>query len=514
MAQLSCKLSCRWQPTWTTGKHSALGCLDADMPCRYDLALYSVPGTSMFETDDTIVAISSAAGSAARGIVRLSGPDAFTLAGAVFTPANAQLDEMPGFSAADGIVHIASGNIELPCRVYVFRTPHSFTRQDIIEFHLPGCPPGLTAMADQLIAAGARSAGAGEFTARAFFSGRIDLSAAEAVADIIDAADDAQLRVAVAALDGTVYRLCSQTAAAIADILAAVEASIDLGDEDIIFDKPDDLASRLTSIAAKLETTALSAAEMPDAACEPTVVLAGRPNVGKSSLLNALCRTERAIVSAVAGTTRDVLSSSLKLATGHIACLLDAAGFAHFESPIEAAAHEAASRAVQRADVIVFVTDASDTDIPGDLQLLADVRRTNSRAPVIFAVNKIDLADPSDVIDSLSQSAQRPPIAISTATGDGLDELRQAIAQTLSISAGRSGDALGLHQRQKRCLLAAADCTQQAAETVGNSKQVADHAELVAVDLRGALAQLGQISGQIVNEDILGRIFSRFCVGK
>ncbi len=468
----------------------------------------------MFETDDTIVAISSAAGSAARGIVRLSGPGAFALAGTVFTPAKAALDEMPGFSAADGIVRIASLQIELPCRVYVFRTPHSFTRQDIIELHLPGCPPGLAAMADVLIAAGARAAGPGEFTARAFFSGRIDLSAAEAVADIIEAADDSQLRAAVAALDGTVYRLCSKAGATIADVLAAVEASIDLGDEDLTFDKPGDLAGKLVSVAAELETTALSAAELPDAACEPTVVLAGRPNVGKSSLLNALCETERAIVSAVAGTTRDVLSSSLELATGHSACLLDAAGFAHFESPVEAAAHAAASRAVQRADAIVFVTDASDPGIAGDLKLLADIRQTNSRAPIIFVVNKIDLADPSGVIDSLSQCSDAPPIATSTVTGDGLDELRQAIAQTLSISAGRSGDAMGLHQRQKRCLLAAAHCVQQAAETLGNSRQVADRAELAAIDLRGALAQLGQISGQIVNEDILGRIFSRFCVGK
>lgn len=181
----------------------------------------------MFRTDETIVAISTPAGSAGRAIVRLSGPEAVELSQQVFQLATGRLTEMGGFRAADGLLAIGSSDIELPCRVYVFRAPRSFTREDVVELHVPAAAASLTS---ELIEAGARQAEPGEFTARAFFSGRIDLSAAEAVADVVDAADDAQLRSAMAALGGNIWRLCERAASEIADTLASVEASIDLAE--------------------------------------------------------------------------------------------------------------------------------------------------------------------------------------------------------------------------------------------------------------------------------------------
>ena len=472
-------------------------------------------------TDDTIVAISTAAGTAARGIVRLSGPEAIQLAEAVFTPYHGTLADLGGFRATDGLATATAAGITVPCRAYLFRAPRSYTRQDVVELHIPGSPVVAMAVTDQLIAHGARGAEAGEFTARAFFSGRLDLSAAEAVADIINADDDAQLRSAMAALGGQVHRLCAGAADRLADVLAGTEAAIDLADEHLELDRPSDLADRLADLGAELADTARRAADTPDTAERPTVVIAGRPNVGKSSLLNALTGTDRAIVSATAGTTRDVLSASMTLGAQTVT-VQDAAGFMAAENSLAAAADTAARRALARADAVLFVVDASR---PGDRQadraLLDDVLRANPRGPWLLVANKIDavsgpteaaLADLSGAVSAAD--GQTGPIATSCTTGAGLDELVALLADRLDLAAARTGQAMGLHQRQKRCLTAAARAASRAADLLRGADKVSDVAELVAVEIRAALAELGQISGHVVTEDILGRIFARFCVGK
>ena len=512
------------------------------------------------ETDETIVAISTAAGSAARAIVRLSGPEAFALAGTVFTPAGVPLDELGGFRAADGLVRIdarqtgpdwaASAAIELPARAYVFRCPRSYTRQDVVELHLPGAPVAAAVVADALIDAGARQGEPGEFTARAFFSGRLDLSAAEAVADVIGADDDAQLRSAMAALGGQVARLCGESVERIAEALATVEASIDLAEEGIELDDPARLAGRLTAEADRLASLADLAADVPESADRPRVVLAGRPNVGKSSLLNALTGEDRAIVSATAGTTRDVLSAAIHLPGGAVAVLLDAAGFARAADGVAVEADNAARQAVRRADAICFVYDHAAGGNEGDLDLLRQARAANARAPMLLLANKTDLCRIADcglrIADSLedpprkrglapersagacphsppvgSPLADEPPpphtVATSAVTGQGLDEVRRLLADMLHLSATRSGEALGLHERQKRCLRAAAASARRADDLLATADEIADVAELAAVDLHAALADLRSVSGAdaaAVSEEILARIFTRFCVGK
>ncbi|MCK5113590.1 MAG: 50S ribosome-binding GTPase [Phycisphaerae bacterium] len=475
----------------------------------------------MFRTDDTITAISTAGGSAPRGIVRLSGNDAVPIAAKIFRPATGSLTDAPGFSCCDGILSLltAGGDLELPGKVYVFRSPRSYTRQDVVELHIPGSASLCSELVSVLIDAGARLAEPGEFTARAFLSGRIDLSAAEGVADISNSDDDAQLRAGMAALGGKLHNLCSTTAIRVTEVLAAIEASIDFADEDITICSVPDATDELQSVAQLLAETTEQSIELPDTSETPTVVIAGNANVGKSSLLNALTGTNRAITSGLAGTTRDVLRGSLLLPCGSVVTLLDVAGFAPAKNAIESEANIAAHNAIAQADMILLVIDPGDDDTSAAGELRASVRSTNPSAPLMVIVNKCDACD-DDAAARAAESLQLSPdakvkiIRTSAVTGAGLDELKQLLTETLHLRTVRSGFGIGLHARQRRCLLGAIAAIQQARDMLLQCESVTDSAEFVAVELRESLAQLGAISGEVVTEDILGRIFARFCVGK
>ncbi|MCY2925394.1 MAG: 50S ribosome-binding GTPase [Planctomycetota bacterium] len=520
----------------------------------------------MTDPHDTLVALSSAAGSGARAVVRLTGPEALTLAAGVFSPLAGSLAQTPGFRCLDGVVSGGRPRVDLPARAYVFRAPRSYTRQDVVELHLPGSPPAIEAVRDALLAAGARQAGPGEFTFRAFLAGRIDLSQAQAVADVIDAADRDELRSAMSALSGRIRRLCEAASARLAETLAEVEAAIDLADEPLDLTAPGVLGARMAGLAAELARLAEQAGDMPEAAGCPRVVLAGRPNVGKSSLLNALTGSDRAIVSALAGTTRDVLSAPMHLPGGAAVLLQDAAGLTRPDGDLATSADNAARQAVAQADVVLFVVEGGEggEDAGGEIdgkerqglgdygirglkkrdeegkkrdeegkkrdgkedqrgggieeeaELLAEVRRINPAAPVIVVLNKTDLGVRPRLrlgvrYDDPSIST---PIPTSALTGAGLSDLRLRIESLLHTRTARSGGALGLHQRQKRSLLAAASSAARAGELLAPAAAVVDVAELAALELRDALAHVGAISGQVVTDDILGLIFRRFCVGK
>jgi tRNA modification GTPase len=466
----------------------------------------------MHPTDDTIAAMSSAVGSGRRAIVRLSGPHALEHAGSLLSEIN--LDAMPGFCAADALLSLPATDrrlpVDLPARVYLFRAPRSYTRQDLVELHVPGNAALASAVLSSLLDLGCRRAGPGEFTFRAFCFGRIDLAEAEAVADLIASADDATHRRALAGLDGELHRRTAPAADALADVLATVEASIDLAEEDLHLARPGQWAETLHDRADRLADLARNSARLGEDNGLPAVALAGRPNAGKSTLLNALAGWERAIISAQAGTTRDVLSAEIAL-PGGAAELLDAAGLIGDDAdPLDRAARQAARAVLARAEAVLFLRGADAPDEANDARLLDEIHHSNPRAPRLILETKSDLAP------DRSSGPCGPPadLAVSAKTGQGLDDLRRRLSELLDLHVDRPGESLGLHDRQRRCLLAAADAARRAANLLDPAETVADVAELAAVELRDALRQLAQITGEVVNEDILGRIFARFCVGK
>jgi len=334
----------------------------------------------------------------------------------------------------------------------------------------------------------------------------LDLAAAEAVADVIDAEADAQLRSAVGVLGGALARLCGPSAETLTEALAIVEASIDFADEDIELAPAGELASRVRAVAERLNGASTSAGAWTPSSAEPKVAITGRPNAGKSSLLNALSGVDRAIVSALAGTTRDVLSAPATLPGGGEVMLLDAAGLDVAEDALARAAHAAAREAVASADAVLFVIDPAAAH-EAERELLSDVAELNPRAPRLLLASKADLSAPPDGFDE-------PILAVSTVTGEGLDELRGRLESMLTDLAAPQTGQLLLHDRQKRDIAAAARSASSAADLLAAADTVIDVAELAAVELRASLEKLAELTGAVVTEDILTRIFSRFCIGK
>lgn len=486
----------------------------------------------MFDTNATISAISSAPGASHRAIVRLSGQKTFEITAKFFSPANpGALDIQKGFRCESGILTIPADAgakpktdpgtpceselvITVPAEVYIFRAPHSYTRDDLLEFHIPGSVAVANALIDSFISAGARLAQPGEFTARAFLSGRIDLSKAQAVADMISAADDAQLRAANAALEGRIYKLCKEASSQVAHALALTEASIDFADEDIELAPADELAKKLTEQAQKLTKVAEIARDIPENADLMQVVLAGKPNAGKSSLLNALLGIDRAITSSLAGTTRDIISAVFAVSQTASVNLTDIAGFGRTDCPLAKQADAQARAAVSRADAILLITDSSQADSE-DLALLSKLREISPRCPVVVVANKTDLAQLSEKMQQKFRDRTSEEILHASATAKiGIEQIKRKIADLLNLQADRSAQGLGLHDRQRRALQAAALGAQNAADLYMQSGQIADVAEIAAIELRFALSELGKISGEIVTDDLLGIIFGQFCVGK
>jgi tRNA modification GTPase len=418
---------------------------------------------------DTIVAVSTPPGAAPRAVVRLSGPRAAALAG---------VPPRPGCRA--------SSVAGVPAVVFFFRSPRSYTREDLAELHLPGSPPLLEAAVRALVDAGARLARPGEFTQRAWLNGRIDLAGAEAVADLIDAGDAAEARAALdhRAFSGAVAEIESD----LLDLCADVEAGIDFVGQDVEIVPPAAVAGRAGALLERLDALLRDTAARRVARDRPVAMLFGPANSGKSSLFNRLCGGS-VIESDVAGTTRDVLRGEMDEVD-----LLDTAGWRE-ASGVDAAAVARTEEMLDRADLVVFVVDASDPDRARDL-----VTRAASH-PVLGVLNKCDLARTG------AQVPIREWVRTSALTGEGVEELRGRIRRLL-LSAPRAAPGARFHAnlRQMGQLRRARAALDRVDASLG--------LELVALDLRDAADAFGALSGRSATEELLDRIFSRFCLGK
>jgi tRNA modification GTPase len=438
--------------------------------------------------DDTIVAIGSSAGRGARIVVRVSGPGTREIAEGTGVQSAGDV-----FSAARSDLRFAG--LLCPGWVYSFVGPRSYTGQDLVEFHLPGNPLLARMLLDWIVGLGARIAEPGEFTARAYFNGKMDLAQAEGVAAAIAAQNSQHLAGARQLMAGELARRLRPAMDLLAESLALVEAGIDFADEGIQFLTPAEVGRRIDEIVSQLELLVSESGRFEKLTHEPTIVLAGRPNAGKSTLTNVLAGRSRSIVSPRAGTTRDALSVEIVLARG-VVRLMDVAGIgaaaeeslSPAECDIDNQMREMALRAVEQADVLVLVRDLMDERPDVELQRPADVR----------VVSKADMLK--------DERTDGEGILVSAMTGSGIDTLRNALDRA-AFGADARGASLVLTSRHLQCL-------SEALSALHRARNVGDVAELLAAELRGALNALGQILGVVTPDDILGKIFSKFCIGK
>lgn len=456
------------------------------------------------DLDETIVAIASPPGGGARGIVRLSGPDVRACLVNVFQGDAADEGKLAAIrhpTAIPGRLRLDGFGSSLPCELYFWPTSRSFTGEPAAEIHTLGSMPLLEAVLHTLCAAGARLARPGEFTLRAFLAGRIDLTQAEAVLGIVDAADPSQLQVALAQLAGGLARPLGRLRDTLLDLLAELEAGFDFAHEDLTFITSEQLQQQVCAARHAVARLAQQMASRRDSADLVRVVLRGWPNTGKSSLFNALLGKTVALVSQEPGTTRDYLTAELSL--GGVKCVLvDTAGTAPEPdgrpSTLWQAAQDAASHQSRLADLQLLCLDSSrPLNLWERSELAADLPNR------ILVLTKCDAPRRTDL-------AQRA-IATSSLTGEGIATLRQRLSDAVATArAAGCGVVAGTAARCYESIRLAAECLDRA----GQLLQRTGGEELVAAEIRAALAELGKTIGTVYTDDILDRIFSRFCIGK
>ena len=443
--------------------------------------------------DDTIAAIATPIGEGAIGVVRLSGPDSLVLAGKVFS---GRLSHR--YMSRGRIVDPDDGSVLDEVMATCMLAPNSYTCEDTVEIYGHGGPVPLQAVLEALLRCGARAAGSGEFTLRAFLNGRIDLTQAEAVLDVIEAKTDASLRVAMNGLQGGLSQRIKEARTAILEVLAYLTARIDFPDDDVPLEDPlpaiRDAASAVRQLLSAADTGIVYRHGV-------RVAIVGRPNVGKSSLLNRLLDQERAIVTPIAGTTRDTVEEVANI-DGIPFVLVDTAGLTDTSDPVEHLGIERSRKALAQADLVLLVLDSSQPLTDQDIDLIG---RLPDKGAVTVA-NKSDLPDVAD--PSIVPSSA---VRASMITGEGLDELRERMVEVaLNGKSLGSGEVLVSNARHKAALESTA--THLASAENALTQGLPD--DFVTIDLTAALTALGEITGETVTEDLLHTIFSRFCIGK
>ncbi|AII53981.1 tRNA uridine-5-carboxymethylaminomethyl(34) synthesis GTPase MnmE [Hymenobacter sp. APR13] len=453
---------------------------------------------------DTIIALSTPPGAGAIAVLRLSGPEAIALTDGAF--AGKRLRDQPGHTLHYGTIRDADRILD-EVVVSLFRAPHSYTREDVVEISCHGSDYIVQEVLRLFTRRGARLAEAGEFTKRAFLHGAFDLAQAEAVADLIAADSQLSHQVAMQQMRGGFSRELKDLRGRLVQFAALLELELDFGEEDVEFADRTGLVTLLQEVQA-LVRRLLRSFELGNVIKNGvTTVIAGRPNAGKSTLLNALLHEERAIVSAIAGTTRDLIEDEVSI-DGIRFRFVDTAGLRDTTDVVESMGVERTMKRVLQAALVVYLFDITTTT-PTELQAEIQALGLAPGVPVLAVGNKLDTASDPE----LDAFRSRPgTVLIAASRGDGLDELQQALLQLVR---GEGLDRLGsstivTNLRHARSLEAAA----LALNAVLTGLATGAGTELLAADLRHALAALGEITGEISSDDLLTSIFTQFCIGK
>ncbi|MCI0469993.1 MAG: tRNA uridine-5-carboxymethylaminomethyl(34) synthesis GTPase MnmE [Nitrospirae bacterium] len=456
--------------------------------------------------DDTIAAISTPLGEGGIGIVRISGKDAVAIADRIFvSPKGRRLKSLKSHSIAFGFIVDPENNERIDeVLTSVMIAPNTYTREDTVEINCHGGMLSVRRTLELLLRHGARIAEPGEFTRRAFLNGRIDLSQAEAVIDVIRARTEQAGRIAFRQLEGGISSKISGIRDRIADICVQIEAYIDFPEEDIDLRSKEEMVSAMQHAAQELSALSRGYDEGRLFREGIAAAIVGKPNVGKSSLLNALIRKERAIVTEMPGTTRDVVEDYLNI-NGLPLIIMDTAGIRETHDLAEMEGVKRSIRAIEGADLAIAVFDSSRGLDDADIELAERIRDKKN----VVVIHKSDMENPDFSLGHLPFTPVRA-VRVSSLTGEGIDLLKDTI-YTMCISSDAAAEGVLITNiRHKYAVDKAFDSICKAERALVGEEPI----EAAALFLREALDYLGEIAGVVTTDDILNRIFSRFCIGK
>lgn len=447
-------------------------------------------------TSETIVAISTGASSGAISIVRMSGDDAIKIADQIFLSIkNSKPSSFAPRMLTLGKVTTKNFNEQALC--VVFKAPASYSGEDMVEFQCHGGTQIASGILKECISKGARLATNGEFTKRAFLNGKMTLSSAEGMMDMINAESDAEIRAGYSLLSGNLSKLATSAQNELTDVLSELEVSFDYPEETIEFITKAKIKERLIKLKNEIDEVLKTSSSGKIIKSGINILIVGRPNVGKSSLLNTLLGSERAIVTDVAGTTRDSLEESFSLGDFKVN-LIDTAGIHDTEDKVEKIGVDKAKSYISSADLILFLVDSSREYSDEDEKIYGDIK---DKKHIIIKTK-------SDLESKLSKTFDNE-IDLSTVTKDGVEELKNKIISMMSLGKFSSSSVIITNERHKNALERASSSLSNAIDTIDENTL-----DLVAVDIKDAYFEIGEITGNTTSENIIDQIFDKFCLGK
>ena len=477
---------------------------------------------TLLRENDTIAAIATPVGPGGIGVVRVSGRLATRFFNTLFHPKKAVKNPESHKLYYGWFIDPETGGVIDEVLAVLMKAPHSYTTEDVLEIQCHSGPAVINRILEIFLSSGARLADPGEFTRRAFLNGRIDLTQAEAVAELASAKSNSAGRLAVSLLQGRLSEKINAVRDVLKDCLASIEVAIDYPEEDVEILDEYDIKSRVeTGVITPLKVLISQFDRSRIFRTGVQCLIAGRPNVGKSSLLNALLCEDRAIVTSIPGTTRDPVEAELQIG-GILVKFIDTAGIRPDPDPVEAVGIEKAGSMFETADIILWLIDVSVPLGKDDIEAGRLIARYGRFDDTLLVFSKIDVPGDESGLKHLAEqraaeiSEQFPqadtgnPLLLSSRTGAGLSALEQRVSERIMQSSGTEPPEIGISQRHRDVLSKALDASQQGLSALDSGMSP----EIAALELRAALSDLSEVTGEGVTEEVLDRLFSSFCLGK